>query len=247
MEMLLLAGIFLPLFPLSIAFNGALRVLRLPVLRALLLLVWPQFGVWLLTLSGHGVPEYFVLWALASALFYALRLLTTRDLGMWAGFLASSALALTWGMAARGADALDLHLFVFWFSLPPALLLLLAGTLTQRFGAAYAGLQTGLARRLPRVAGVLALLVLAAMAMPLYPGFFAMLHLVKGFTAEAAIAALVVWLLWSWAGSRLLGGLIFGPRNGEPAADLGFVSLLLYLAVLTAFVAVGIHLIGGGL
>src|SRR5512143_936867 len=121
MTLLLIASLFLPLFPLSVVLNGALAKLNHPAARGALLLVWPQLGVALLQLAPHAAPPAFVPWALLTSGLYALRLLTVRDMGRWAGFLATSGLALTWALAAAGADITDLHRFARWFSLPPAL------------------------------------------------------------------------------------------------------------------------------
>lgn len=245
--MSLIAALFLPLFPLSIAFNALLMRLRAPAARGVLLLVWPQIGVALLQVAQPAVPDFFAAWALLSAAFYALRLLTVRDLGLWAGFSACSALALTWILAAAGAGAAELHGFAFWFSLPAALLALLTGPLARRLGAAYAGVRGGLAGHSPRLSGVLVVLVLAAVATPPFPGFFALLDLVTGLGALAALGVLAVWLAWGWAATRLVQGFVAG--GGAPAAgdDLTRSGALVYTAALGAFAAGGLYLTGGGL
>ena len=46
---LLLIGIFLPLFPLSMGFNALLERVTQPLLRSVLLLAWPQVGLWALS------------------------------------------------------------------------------------------------------------------------------------------------------------------------------------------------------
>ena len=243
----LLAALFLPLFPLSIVLNVALTRLRAPAARAALLLVWPQFGAALLA-AQPAVPDMFAVWALLSAAFYALRLLTVRDLGMWAGFGACSGLALTWQLAAVGAGAAELHLFVFWFSLPAALLALLAGPIARRLGAAYAGLHGGVAGQLPRLSGLLAVLLLAAIATPPFPGFFALLDLLTRLGAPAALGVLAVWLFWGWAATRLLQGFVAGSGARTFAcADLARSGALAYAAALGAFAVAGFYLTGGGL
>ena len=247
MTVLLIAALFLPLFPLSVVLNGALALLREPVARCALLLVWPQFGVALLQLSPHAVPHALVPWALATAGFYALRLLTVRDMGQWAGFLATSALALTWALAAGGADRGALQAFAFWFSLPSALVALLARPLARRFGAAYAGLQDGLIGSLPRLSGVLAMTVLAAVATPPFPGFFALLDLLHRLDWSGALGVLAIWLVWGWAATRLLQGFIFGAERAVFVGDIGRGSSLTYAGVLGVFVIAGIYLTGGGL
>lgn len=243
----LLAALFLPLFPLSIALNAALMRLRAPVARGALLLVWPQLGVVLLNTAQPAVPGFFSAWALASAAFYALRLLTVRDLGLWAGFSACSALALTWVLAVAGADAAELHLFAFWFSLPAALLALLTGPIARRLGAAYAGLHGGVVGHLPRLSGVLIALVLAAIATPPFPGFFAMLDLLTGLDALTALGVLVVWLVWGWAATRLVQGFVTGAEAPAAGGDLARGGALAYAAALGVFAAAGLYLTGGGL
>ena len=53
----------------------------------------------------------------------------------------------------------------------------------------------------------------AATATPVFPGFFVLLASVLGQAAVApinAFAVLLIWLLWSWSGARLLQGMIAG-------------------------------------
>jgi hypothetical protein len=247
MATLAIIALFLPLFPLSVVLNGALAQLRDPIARGILLLVWPQLGVALLQLAPQAVPHYLVPWALATSGFYALRLLTVRDMGQWAGFLATSAFALTWVLAAAGTGPAALHAFALWFSLPAALMALLARPLTRRFGAAYAGLQGGLVGSLPRLSGVLALTVLAAVATPPFPGFFALLQLLHVLDWSGALGVLVIWLVWGWAATRLLQGFIFGAERAASHGDFGQASTLAYAGVLGGFVIAGLMLTGGNL
>ena len=244
---LALVALFLPLFPLSVVQNLILARLRAPLARGALILIWPQLGVTLLHALQPEIPEFVVAWALLSSAFYALRLLTVRDLVLWAGFLASSTLALTWGLAARGADLTALRLFVFWFSLPPALLVLLTGPIAQRLGAAYAGLFAGLAENQPRLAVALTAVMLSTVATPPFPGFFAMLDLLRGVGSAAAFGVLGIWLVWGWAATRIMQGFVTGPGREIAAADLGRRSLLLYTGALVVFAAAGLRFTGGGL
>ncbi len=245
--MLTLVALFLPLFPLSVVQNLILARLRAPLARAALLLLWPQLGVVLLHALQPKIPAFVVIWALLTAAIYAVRLLTVRDLGLWAGLLASSALALTWGLAARGADVTALRLFAFWFSLPAALLMLLTRPLARRFGAAYAGLFAGLAKGQPRLAGVLTVLLLSTIATPPFPGFFALLDLMRGLDSAAALGVLSIWLIWGWAATRLLQSFLTGSSREITATDLGRSSMLTYTAALAIFAAAGLLFTGGGL
>jgi NADH:ubiquinone oxidoreductase subunit 4 (subunit M) len=246
MTVLLIASLFLPLFPLSVVLNGAVAKLDNPAARCALLLLWPQLGVALLQIA-HAVPPYFVPWALLTSALYALRALTVRDLGRWAGFLATSGLALTWALAADGATGAALHLFAFWFSLPSALMALLVQPLSRRFGSAYAGLPGGLLGPLPRLSGVLAVTVLAAVATPPFPGFFGLLHVLHTLDWAGAVAVLAIWLVWGWAATKLLQGFIFGAERAASATDIGRASTLAYTGVVGLFVAAGLYLTGGGL
>lgn len=245
MTMLAIVALFLPLFPASLVLNAVLARLHDPLARCALLLVWPQLGVALLQFAPQAVPDALLPWALATSAFYALRLLTVRDLGRWAGFLATSAFALTWVLV--GTDAVALHAFVLWFSVPAALVALLAHPLNQRFGAAYAGLPGGLAGTLPRLSGVLALGALAAVGTPPFPGFFALLHVLRALDGWGALGALAIWLVWGWAAARLLQGFIFGPECEASPADIGRASMLVVAGALGGFAVVGIALTGGGL
>ncbi len=243
MMKLLIAALFLPLFPLSIALNGLLVRMGNPAARFLLLLLWPQIGVFILHAARQPVPEGFVAWSLLSSAFYALRLLTVRDLGLWAGFLASSSLSLIW--ARHGANDFDMHIFAFWFSLPSALLFLLAGALARRFGAAYSGLYGGLARSAPRLSGLLAFTLLAAIATPPSPGFFAMLELLR--REDTAPALLFIWLLWGWAAIWLMQGFLSGRNDSDPAKDIGRGGTLLFACILGVMVFASLYLKGGSL
>ncbi|MGB5641380.1 MAG: hypothetical protein WBM63_19915, partial [Sedimenticolaceae bacterium] len=55
---LLLIGIFLPLFPFSMAFNALLERVTQPLLRSLLLVAWPQVGLWVLSTQTTEIPSW---------------------------------------------------------------------------------------------------------------------------------------------------------------------------------------------
>jgi hypothetical protein len=245
MTTLAIVALFLPLFPASVVLNAALAALRDPLARCVLLLLWPQIGVALLQLAPQTPPHYVLPWALATSGFYALRLLTARDLGQWAGFLATSAFALTWVRAGEGPAVL--HASALWFSLPAALTALLARPLSRRFGAAYCGLQGGLSGSLPRLSGVLVLTVLAAVGTPPFPGFFALLQVLHALQWSGALGVLLIWLMWGWAATRLLQGFVFGTEPRLSPADIGQLPMLAFAGVLGGFVLAGVLLNGGGL
>ena len=243
MSLLFAAAPFLALYPFSIALNAAHAWLRFPVARFLLLLAWPQLGVLMIHLSGQPAPPWLVAWALLTAGFYALRLLTLRDLGRFAAALATSASALAWCLSDR--EPVTLALFVFALTLPAALLSLLDAALARRFGAAYSGLCCGLAGALPRLAGFLAVVVLAAVGTPPFPGFFALLDLLNHVRGAALAGVLAIWLLWAWAAARILQGFLTGSCRQEGITDLGTAGARLWAGGLMAFLAAGLVFAGG--
>jgi len=247
---LLLAGLFLPLFPLSMVFNLLYARLRHPVLRAAVLLAWPQVGLAIIFNLGVTVPGWLLTWALLTSLLYGLRALVLREMGLWSSFVATSAWALLWILHGSGASQMQMQgqmqLFAVGISAPLVLLAFLVAGLEQRFGAAYLGLYGGLAHSLPRFTGVLVVVVLAVIATPVFPTFFAMLSMIiKALPATPIIAAGVgvVWLLWSWAGARLLQGLITGPQQ-LAVADLGQANTWMYIVALAGLMFSGVYWLG---
>lgn len=244
---LLLIGFFLPLFPFSMAFNAVLERVTQPLPRSVLLLAWPQVGLWALSTQTAEIPSWLLAWALATALLYAFRLLAMREIGRWAGFLATSSWALLWLPSYAGIPPAQLWAFAAGFSLPLVLLTLLAQVLEHHFGAAYTGLYGGLARRMPRFAGVLVISVLAATATPVFPTFFSMLHALIVSQPVPAAMLTGIWLIWSWAAARLLQGLIVGPAEPSPEMDLSIVTTWGYSAALAGLAVAGLILTGSRL
>lgn len=243
----IVAGLFLPLFPLSMVFNGLYSKLSHPVARALLLLVWPQLGLWLLLTANGAPPPWFLFWALSTALLYSLRALALRELGLWTCFIATSAWALLWIPLQGTHTATQMQLHGLGFSAPMALLALLGAGLERRFGAAYAGLCGGLAQTIPRFAAVLVIVILAVIATPLFPAFATMLSTIVVAAPMAPLITLgvaAVWLLWSWAGARMLQGLIVGPRGNCEGSDLSLSATWGYAAVLALLLLGGLYGIG---
>jgi hypothetical protein len=226
---------FLPLFPASAVLNRLALWLPSPLLRASFLLLWPQVGVYLLAKAGPVLPAWIMPWALATAVVYALRLLTVREMNRWATLYATSALALLWMVVGRLSPT-QLVLAAFWFAAPAAVLVLVASAIASRVGAAYAGLGQSLAANTPRLALLTALAVLVAMAAPPAPGFFVLLSLAQKLPLVAQLMVLLVWLLWSAAGIRLVMGFLGGRDTVAGMRDLrpsvfaaALVALLLFL------------------
>lgn len=244
---LIIAGMFLPLFPLSMVFNSIFARVNNPFLRNVLLILWPQFGISILWFFEAEIPDWIVSWGLLTALLYALRLLAIREIGLWTSFFATSAWALLW-ITLQSGDANSLvYLYALGFSLPLILLILLSEELRRRFGAAYIGLYGGLAITQPRFSGVLVMVVLGVIATPVFPSFFTMLQTIitaAPVSLSVAISAGIVWLLWSWAGARMLHGLIVGPATQVEIPDLSSLHAWKYSGALIGLVVFSSIIIG---
>jgi len=243
---LLAAALFLPLFPLSMLFNAFFNRVQHAVLRGAILIVWPHIGLAIIHASASTVPEWMTTLALVTALLYALRMLALRGVGQWTGFLATSMWAVLWLAASDVSQSMH-HLYALGLSIPLVLLVSLSAGLEKRFGAAYTGLYEGLALSIPRFSGVLVVVVLAAIATPIFPAFFIMLSLILatgGLMPFAAVSLLITWLLWSWAGVRLLQGLIVGNKSEEDIADLSLLAAWAYAIILIALILSSMFVIG---
>ena len=138
---------------------------------------------------------------------------------------------------------LQMEIFSLGISVPLLLMTSLSAGLERRFGAAYLGLYGGLAQTIPRFSTILVIVVLAIVATPLFPTFFAMLSMILNATPTAPLVAtgvIVVWLLWSWAGARLLQGLVVGPVR-TAVADLSHGALWTYIVVLAGLLIAGLY------
>lgn len=238
-----LAGLFLPLFPLSMLFNMLHGRVRSPLMRSILLLIWPQAGLALISSYAMTVPAWLIAWSILTSLLYALRVLALREVGLWTSFVGTSAWALVWLLHDGNATLLQLEIYSLGVSVPLILMTSLTAGLERRFGAAYLGLYGGLAQSIPRFTAVLVVVVLAIVATPLFPTFFVMLSMIlKSIPARPleAVAVSVVWLLWSWAGAKLLQGLIAGPVRLS-APDMTFATVWFYIGVLGGLMTAGIY------
>lgn len=241
---LLLTGLFLPLFPSSIVFNQLWRRTTHPGLRAAVVLLWPQVGVVLVSRLDQAPPTWVLWWAALTALLYALRLLAMRDVHDWIGLLATSQWSMLWLLVQ--ATPQHPSWFVLGSSIPLVLTVLLATALEHRFGAAYTHLYGGLAAAMPRFSVTLVLTVLAATATPVFPQFFVVLLLLLNSPLQLSVLILVTSLAWSWAGLRLLQGLVVGAEDRErPVSDLRRGSAGVHALALIALAVGGIYLSGG--
>lgn len=244
---ILVAGLFLPLFPMSMVFNAILANVQHHWLRVLLLLAWPLPGLLIVHYGNPVIPDWVLVLALFTSFLYALRLLTLRDVIQWTGFLATSLWSLLWVCLIQGVSSELMYWFAVSISVPMALLVLLCAGLERRFGAAYTDLYGGLARTIPRYAGVLVTVIVAAIATPLFPTFFIMLDLiVETVSSEPLVAVIIllIWLLWSWAGARVIQGLIVGRASKIAIRDMNTNTVVLYSIMLLVLIIDGVYLGG---
>ena len=246
----ILAGLFVPLFPLSWLFNRLVASLPAGTAQGLAVLVLPQVGIELLRLAPHGrlcpvgLRPWVMALATASALLYAVRALSARELGIWTRFVLCSGLATVWLAWAVGEPTLVLRLMALGWALPASVALYLTGVLVGRVGGAYMGLHGGLVAVMPRMTASLVFAVLALTVTPVFPAFF---MLWRGL-GSIPVAWIPFWLpllfLWGWAAGRLFQDLLFGDYRGEPVADIGSMSVALIGFVFLASLVVS--LVGGG-
>lgn len=246
--LLIFAGLFLPLFPLSMVFNTLFDRIKATKLRIALLLIWPQIGIIIAYAANIDIPGWIIFWALFTSVLYGFRALALREVGLWTSFIATSAWAILWVTLDTNQELSTLVFYALGISIPMGMLILLCGELEKRFGAAYTDLYGGLALTTPRLSGVLVMVVLAIIATPLFPGFTSMLATIIGSAVNSfstAVTLSVIWFIWSWAGARLLQGLIVGPAHEESSPDLNLNTTWSYAAVLIVLMISGIYSIGG--
>lgn len=237
---LILALILLPLFPLSLLFNAGLQAL--PVwLRIPALLVLPAAGALLLgqaTVPPAPLATAIQVLAAFSALLYAWRLLAVQEVFIWARLQATSAWPLVWLAWLYGLRGEALVLVALAMTIPAAVLMILGCSLSHRLGGAYLGLRGRIGPAFPRLTGAWVVALLAALAAPPFPGFFAMLAVLQQIPASLAAVVLAVWLLWSWAAAVLWQHGLFGEQWPRPAGtvDLSRSSATLWLALAAAAV-----------
>jgi hypothetical protein len=242
LPLFLLAGLCLPLFPLSIVVNRLLQsrvemdgplatvplqaaaMVALPLLGVALI----EFGLALLGEGGGWLVTLFAVWGGLTALLYAFRLISTRDGRIWIGQLYTSALALVWVGVAHDVSPLLPAIGLAGSLLP---LWFLMDGLERRFGISRTGLYPGLGLMMPRFSSVFVAAVLVAIAVPFSPAFFAIADLAFGGIGANELLTLIPlslsWLLWTWAGINLLTGIVFGhPRDDLQYRDIGSTTLV---------------------
>lgn len=228
---LLLAGFFLPLFPMSIVFNYVFQRASSAWLRVFIILVWPLPGLWLIENSTTELVDIYVYWALFTAVLYGFRTVVVKELSVWTGFIATSAWSLLWVAEYIGATVNDLVMHAYAYSVPLVLLALIVARLERQYESAYVGVVTGLAQEQPRMTGIVVVVILAVIGSPVFPSFFSLLSNINNVVLSlpsVAMAIALVWLLWSWSGVRLLQELVVGDPAVFRHDDISFGQTMLF-------------------
>lgn len=239
------AGLFLPLFPMSMVFNLVFQRVTSAWLRIILLVIWPLPGLWIVQNVSFEISNGLLYWALSTAVLYAFRSAVIRELSVWTGFIATSSWSLTWVALFNGAKADDLLMHVFAFSIPLILLAILVARLERQYESAYAGVVAGLAQEQPRMTGILVVVMLAVIGTPLFPSFFTLLHAINNVIViipSVAFALVLIWLIWSWSGVRLLQELIVGTPAVQQHEDIGHGMTLFYSILFVLLVVSGLYI-----
>jgi hypothetical protein len=237
------AALFLPLFPLTILFNILFEGVRHFAARIIVLLAWPQIGVWLIQQAEGPVPGWMAGLALATSLLYGFRAVVLRELIHWISFLAVSSWTLFWVAAGAFEGENTLALLAFGSSIPLVILVILGRHLEKQFGASYAGLYNGLGNTMPRFSGLLVFAILAVVATPVFPGFVTM---TAAFLVTSSIGfwgtlnLCLICLTWAWAAARLIQGFVVGTSEHEETEDLSLATTWIHAAVLTGLAVFGI-------
>lgn len=236
--------VFLPVFPFSSLFVYLIGHVPSTFLRAITFLGWPLIGLMLLSHVQH-VPDWIQIWALATALLYAFRMLTTRELHLWNAYLGVSLFALLWlskvETLIHWQNIITISLAL---AIPLALSNLLSTILKNRFGATYYGLYGGLQLNQPRLAGILTLVTLASIATPIFPGFFVLLGIIFNSQLPFAVGILFIWVLWSWAAILLIQGFMLGRKQCTPIpADMNPTEFYSFSLIATLLIVVGLTFI----
>ena len=249
LALVLVSVLLLPLFPFHGIYIAALT--RAPgLLSFVFALLLPAAGLYALNtalpqistaLLSAGIPL-----ALFGAVYSSLQALGQNRMTHVLAYAGAAALSVAWWHLA-GTGALDTHTIVYSATVS----LLIAGlVLTCKRAQLVCGDLTldrmhGLARPMPRLATIVALLVMGAVGLP--P--FAVSSTVVAILLHAAVADMIglavilfCWFLASWYLFRMMQRLLFGRHQAGPSyRDLHAVELACFavLLLILAFVGIG--------
>lgn len=241
----LIAASLLPVFPFSLIFNRLISWSPTYWLQAAAVIALPQIGIRLMdTVPGsqlrflHGGA--WLALVMLTAVFYGFRALSVREVATWARLMATSGLSLAWVLRAPSTATRGMSVSALAWSVPAAMLMVFAGLLASRTGGTYLGLRGGLASVLPRLSGLLALSVLAVVSTPVFPSFFALIHVFSAVSFPWIWPLLLVLLIWGWSAGNFLQELLFGGYRGETIHDLSAFGAWAGAVVLGVFALSGL-------
>ncbi|HEX7230483.1 MAG TPA: proton-conducting transporter membrane subunit [Candidatus Binatia bacterium] len=247
--LILVAVLLLPLFPFHGIYVTALT--RAPGLLPVVLdLLLPAAGVYALHTALPQTPNALLsaggILALFGAVYGSLKALGQNRMTDVLAYAGSTALSVAWWHLA-GTGSLDIHTIVYsaTVSLLIAALLLACKRAELVAGEVTLDRMHGLARPMPRLATIVALLVMGAVGLP--P--FALSSAVIAILLHAAVASIIglivilfCWFLASWYLFRMMQRALFGPhRVGVAYRDLRGVELAFFTALLLVLAFVGIR------
>jgi NADH-quinone oxidoreductase subunit L len=247
--LILVSVLLLPLFPFHGIYIAALT--RAPgLLPSALALLFPAAGLYALNIVLPQIPTALLsaggTLALFGAVYGSLQALAQNRVMHVLSYAGFTALSVAWWHLA-GTGALDIHTIVYSATVS----LLIAGLLLAcKRAELFSGDLTldrmhGLARPMPRLATIVALLVMGAVGLPPF-ALSSTVIVIVFHAAVTSITGLAVilfcWFLASWYLFRMMQRVLFGRhRAGLGYRDLHAVELACFAALLLVLAFVGIR------
>jgi NADH-quinone oxidoreductase subunit M len=257
--MLVACAVVLPLVPVHGAFMGTIQ--HLPgTFPAFLVVLLPVLGlkeaVAGLAEMPPAVTQGLVTLALLGAVYGSLTALVEFSV---TGVLARSALVhaaiVWWSLATTGAGPQSAGRYLGAAALALSGLLLAVNALRARYGPDALDNLGGLARPMPRFGVALALLIMAAMGLPLFglfSGFMTMVLSASSAFWWSTVLVLLVWFMASLYYTLLMQRLLFGSARSDlhywdlGRAEMAALTLVLVLLALSGIVPATLPEIGPG-
>ncbi|HXF75802.1 MAG TPA: proton-conducting transporter membrane subunit [Methylomirabilota bacterium] len=237
----------LPLFPLHGLYIAALTRLA-PRQAALLGALLPSAGLYFLVRLGPQIPSDLLraagVLALFGALYGSLKALAQISVPRLLAYAGVTFYSAFWWRLAAGQTVAGNRLVVYLaaIALLTAALLLTWDCIRARCGNLALDRVHGLARPMPRLATVAALLAMAALGLPpfgLFAGQVAILLQPAGITWGLTVV-LFTWFLASWYLFRMMQQLFVGPyRSGFRPEDLGRSELAMFALLVLMLAGLG--------
>jgi NADH-quinone oxidoreductase subunit L len=249
----LLVAFMLPLFPLHGAYVAVLTRLSRSMTGYLLSILLPMAGLYGLAGLLPDLPPEILRAAGVLALFGAFygsikALVQVRVAHLLAYGSVAFYSILWWCLAMAGSVTPQTAVYAASVALVTGGLLLAWSRVQARYGDLDLNRIGGLARPMPRLAILLAMLAMAAVGLPpfgLFSGYLAMLLSPSMTTADqipmGLIIILLAWFTASWYLFKLMQQLLFGPHRSDlPYEDLSTAEIAPLVIVLILLLALGV-------